>query len=138
MTVPKWLPLTQYLGELHKLTDRYKRYKNVFDPDVQKQPGRIIIYWHFPKTDRRAQEMREFMEGIYNINVSYLSILEATLNVRLYEQTLSFVSFILRMDLLVPHYFPELIELQQSPVPWDLPKLIAALDKVAIDRKSPW
>lgn len=131
--MPKWFPFTQYLEELRKLTNMYRQYQNVTSADVQMQPGRIIIYWGFPRTERRAQEVREFMEAVYNINVSYIDVLKQQ-GVKVYHQELSYVDFILRVDLLVPHHFPELGELQRSPIPWDLPRLIATLDKVALIR----
>jgi hypothetical protein len=135
--MPKWYPLTKYLGELRDITDLYRRHKNVMSADVQMQPGRLVVYWVFPNTERRAQVIREFMETIYNVNLSYIEILKR-LSVTIYHQELSFTDFFLRVDLLVPHHFPELVKFRQSPVPWDLPNLIAALDKVAIDRKAPW
>lgn len=136
-TMPKWLPFVQYLGELNSVTNMYRQYKNVLSADVQMQPGRIIIYWLFPKTDRRAQEAREFMEAIYNLNISYLEIFKVV-GIKIYEQTLSYTDFIFRVDLLVPHHFPELLKLSQSYVPWDLPQLMAALDKTTIVNVGAW
>jgi hypothetical protein len=127
--MPKWAPFVMYLEELHKITNVYRQYKNVTGAEVQLQPGRLIIYWAFPETDRRPQEIREFMEAVYNVNVSFIVVLKELMGVSIYHQELSYTDFFLRVDLLVPHHFPELVELQRSPVPWDLPKLIVTLDK---------
>jgi len=127
--VTKWAPVfVMYLEELYKATNIHQQYNNVTSASVQLQPGRLIICWAFPVANRRNQDLREFMDAVYNINMSYIGVLKELVGIKIYHQELSYTDFLLRVDLLVPHHFPELVELQRSPVPWDLPMLMIALE----------